>query len=227
MVSYVSEECWDEKLKIPRHIDLKKTSWIFSVAIAWFICHETSLAHAAYTDSFPRYAEELQSQPEEIVLHFTQELFRRVGSNTITVTHEAGTIIEVNQATIDNDQRKHLHAKIRGVMEPERYIIEWTNLSAEDGDQNTGRLPFYLGRSASREERLADITLATEQLTNFPNEMEDVSSEFPSIATLTESRVHSGKNTEPRRPSSAVIALAVVWVIAIAILIGRDRHRAQ
>ena len=197
------------------------------IVIAWFASHETSLAHAAYAESSPHYAEELQYQPTEIVLYFTQELFRRMDSNTITVTHETGTKVEIGPAIIDNEQRKRLYAEVHGVMESGRYIVEWENLSAEDGDNDSGQFPFYLKRSPTEKERIADITLATEQLINFQKDTEKISLEPPSTESVAGNRSYSGKDTGAGRPSNAVIVIAVISVIAIAALIGVDRRRAR
>ena len=71
-----------------------------------------AVAHAAYLESTPAYAEELSASPDAISLRFTQDLFRRDGANTITVTGEDGSTVAVGDPVVDNEDRRRLSVAV-------------------------------------------------------------------------------------------------------------------
>jgi len=143
---------------------------VASLAIAWLLVPDAS-AHAAYESSSPAFAEVVSDAPAEIRITFTQELFRRVGANTIALTHtDRRTEIRLGEPEIDNEDRHVMTISVEESLPPGRYVVSWTNLSAEDGDSDSGSYPFYVSRGPSPAQVEADRQHAAELLITYPED---------------------------------------------------------
>ena len=151
---------------LPR--SLRQTLALLSVLAALLLgligATDPAAAHAGYRESSPAFAEELSAAPERIELHFTQQLFRRSGANTLELFGPAGLLEGLGPGVIDNDDRGLLFLQLDVPLPPGRYLVRWTNLSADDGDSDEGIYPFYVGRGATLEERDLDRELAADLL---------------------------------------------------------------
>ena len=134
-------------------------------------------AHAAYASSVPAFAAVLDSSPAAIELRFTQELFRREGANTLTLARSvqssverSGSTVALGEIAIDNADRSLMRAAVLAPLQPGRYLVSWQNLSADDGDADSGSYPFYVGRAASAAEEAADRELAAALLIAYPGD---------------------------------------------------------
>jgi methionine-rich copper-binding protein CopC len=182
-------------------------------------------AHAGYDRSEPAFAAELDSAPLRIGLWFSQELFRREGANTIRLVDAEGAELPLGEATVDSDDRSHLFAELEGELPPGRYLVKWTSLSAEDGDDDAGVYPFYVTRSPDASDKTADRALADELLIQFPgNQLEarlteaesDLDPADPGPTTLPIAEEDAGGG----EVSAGPITLAVMSVVAVLGLIG-------
>jgi methionine-rich copper-binding protein CopC len=150
------------------------------VVISLWASTESAAAHAGYRESSPTFAEELPGTPDRIELRFTQQLFRRAGANTLELVGPDGPLEGLGPGTIDNDDRRVLSLRIEAGLPVGRYLVRWTNLSADDGDSDEGVYPFYVGRVASVEEQDLDRELAADLLIPYPGDVpEDDSDEAP------------------------------------------------
>ena len=185
---------------------------LFSVAAAWLSTPNVS-AHAAYESSMPAFAEVLTDSPTEISISFTQELFRRAGANTMTLQHEdSGATIDLGQPEISNDDRHLMRISLDEALSPGRYLVSWTNLSAEDGDADAGSFPFYLQREPTPAEIELDRELAAELLIAYPGDepepTDSPASDAPAAPTVL------------RNESSEAVALGagpIIWLVAGAL----------
>ena len=122
-----------------------------------------ALAHASYERSEPAFAAELTQPPRRIDIWFSQQLFRQQGANTFllrdinpalaephTPAAEVG-VIASGELTLDNDDRFHAFAVLHVELPEGRYRVEWTSLSADDGDDS--KRPFRLLRRARGDRR--------------------------------------------------------------------------
>ena len=167
---------------------------LIGVVVALLAGSEYARAHAAYEDSSPAFAEVLDGAPARIALRFTQELFREEGANTLSLTHESGEVIAVGAFAIDNADRRRAAAEVLGNMPAGRYVVSWTNLSADDGDDDSGSYPFYVGREPSAEQSALDRELAAALLIAFPGEAIEEAGEaaLPAPPPATERAVAAG-----------------------------------
>ena len=143
--------------------------------IAALALTEPAAAHAAYASSTPAFAEVIEDSPENIELRFSQELFRRAGANTMRLERAAdGAAIGLGRIRIDNADRAAMRADVLEPLEAGRYLVSWQNLSADDGDDDSGMYPFYVGRGPTEAEQAADREIARDLLIPFPGDEADV-----------------------------------------------------
>jgi hypothetical protein len=107
-----------------------------------------ALAHAAYARSAPGAGAVVAAAPAQVDIWFTQDLFRRQGENSITVTGPAGASAHAGDAAIDDDDRRHMTVALQGDLPPGEYLVAWRSLSAEDGDDEEGTFTFTLDPQA-------------------------------------------------------------------------------
>ena len=135
---------------------------------------EPAAAHAAYASSTPAFAEVLDDGPQTIELRFSQELFRRAGANTMRLERAAdGAAFGLGPIRIENADRAAMRADVLEPLEDGRYLVIWQNLSADDGDDDSGTYPFYVGRGPTEAEQAADREIARDLLIPYPGDEAD------------------------------------------------------
>lgn len=170
-------------------------------------------AHAAYVESTPAFGAVLTEPPQQLQLQFTQELFRREGANTLQLIHQSGpndTAIDLAPLQISNANRRQLTAALAdpAALAPGRYVVRWTNLSAEDGDPDRGWYPFYLQQAPTAAEEAADRAQAQALLIDYPPDGEaSPAADAPTAAPPAVVRV------DPQTAVSLSVG-AIAWLAA-------------
>ncbi len=180
-------------------------------------------AHAAYESSSPELGEVLDEAPSEISLRFTQELFRREDANTMTLRHvESDAEVELGPPLISNDDRHVMRAPIRGEVAFGRYLVSWTNLSAEDGDADRGSYSFYVGRDPSPAEIAEDRELAASLLVVYPGDQEQGQESIESNNQASPTVVTVARSDDGTQASIGVgpIVWLAVGAVALVVIIG-------
>jgi methionine-rich copper-binding protein CopC len=121
-----------------------------------------ALAHAEPARVRPGDGAILTVAPAQVEIEMSQEMARQAGANDIDVFDEAGREVTTVAAVIDNANRKKLSVALPADLNPGRYRVEWKSLSADDGDNASGKLSFTfdpaatanLGRESLREDVL-------------------------------------------------------------------------
>ena len=182
-------------------------------------------AHAGYQRSEPAFAAELANAPTRIDLWFVQELFRRAGANTITLTDGDGVEWPTGAVVIDDEDRRHMATAIPGTLPANRYLVQWTNLSAEDGDTDEGMSVFYVGRAPTAAEREADRALAAELLIPYPGDSQPAgpSASPAESGPNAEGTAHEGHAAdaavdEPRLGGTATAPLVMAAISGTAVI---------
>ena len=165
-------------------------------------------AHAAYASSAPAFGAVLETAPDQIELRFTQQLFRREGANQLRLERAAdGAAVALGDVMIDNADRAAMRAQVLEPLPPGRYLVSWQNLSADDGDTDSGVYPFYVGVAPNAGEEAADRALADALLIAYPgdepeNAAVDAESE-PSAPTVVR---------REDAPSGGIAASSIIWL---------------
>ena len=200
-------------------------------ALALWLSTPDASAHAAYVSSSPVFGEVLSEPPMEISITFSQELFRREGANAVTLRyfpyypHDIVASYGFPSPVISNDDRHTMRVAVSEELLPGRYLVLWTNLSAEDGDVDTGVFPFYVSRLPTEAEIEWNRQLAAELLITYPwDEVEQSESEVasptaPPIVVRAESPSDASLGVGP------VIWFVVGFVAALALLATLILHR--
>ncbi len=184
-----------------------------------------ALAHAGYERSEPAFAAELTQAPRRIDIWFSQQLFRQQGANSFRLTDAGadagGAAIAGGELTLDSDDRLHAFAVLNVELPEGRYFVDWTSLSADDGDDTSGRFVFYVGRVASAAEIAEDRALAAELLVPYPGDETDAAATDapppPRPPALRDEQTESGLDV-------TVLAIAAVGLVAIVgLVVARGR----
>ena len=100
------------------------------------------LAHSDYDRSVPAADEVVLQAPQQVQVWFTQELFRREGKNSLEVYGPGQQRIDLDDAAIDDDDRKLMTVSLPPDLANGVYIVRWRTLSADDGDDANGEFQF-------------------------------------------------------------------------------------
>ncbi len=202
-----------------------------AVAIGGLLWPNHVEAHASYVRSEPAFAAELAQAPDRIDLWFSQQLFRRQGANTIRLLDSSGAARLLNEPLIDSADRQHLFAHVAEPLPPGRYIVEWTNLSAEDGDADSGRYPFYVAYPPTAADRASDRALAEELLIPYPGggpeQGQTEATEERAVDALDPVTLPPTVEPDEDGISAGPIALAVVSAVAVVGLMGGRLVKAK
>ncbi len=194
-------------------------------AAAMALAAASASAHASYESSSPGFAEVRSESPDEISIRFTQELFRREGANQIRLQHvDSGDFVALGEPSIGNDDRRLMSVAISQPLVAGRYLVSWSNLSAEDGDEDSGSYPFYVTREPTAAEVLEDRQLASDLLVSYPgDEAEQVDAEA-SPTPAAPSVVRTGDQANADIGAGPIIFLGV-GVVAGLLLVGALGYR--
>ena len=206
-----------------RRLVLSLVAGLAALLAALVVSAQPAGAHAAYEESEPAFAAVLETSPDRIELRFTQELFRREGANSIALTQvETGASIRLGEVEIANRDRQVMTASVPEPLAAGRYEVSWTNLSAEDGDADSGSYPFYIGREPTPEERQLDREIAAQLLISYPGDEPPQDQEPTSAASAAPAVVRgaAGAETEAGGIGVGVWLWFVLCLIAVGLLIA-------
>jgi methionine-rich copper-binding protein CopC len=104
-------------------------------------------AHARYERSEPPAGATIDGVPFVLRAWFSQELMLR---STIAVVDEAGNLVDLGDGRVDEDDpdRKAMVVSLPA-LPPGTYSVNWTAVSAEDGDAESGTFTFTVGAPVS------------------------------------------------------------------------------
>lgn len=119
-----------------------KLSWslIASLLLFSLVIHRPAQAHAALETSNPGKDAMLQESPNEIALHFNENL--EGDFSTIKVTSAHGNAVAIQKAEVATTNTKMLVAKT-GLLKPGKYHVEWVAVGY-DGHRRKGDYFFTL-----------------------------------------------------------------------------------
>jgi methionine-rich copper-binding protein CopC len=126
----------------------RRAAWLLALGLAggWLV--GIAQAHAEYDRSDPGAGAVVSTTPAQVVIWFTQDMFRRQGENWIRVTGPGGEEVHAREAVIDDDDRRQLSVSLLPDLAPGEYTVAWRTLSAEDSDDHEGSFTFTLDPEA-------------------------------------------------------------------------------
>ena len=133
-----------------------------------FLFTETAHAHSAYVHSNPGADAVIATSPAKVEIWFSQELFRRKGENVIHVSGPDGLEISSGKTTIDDDDRTHIWVELNPNLPAGKYLVEWKNISVEDGHSTEGSFNFSIDSQAAVTSTPMGESNALPTLTNTP-----------------------------------------------------------
>ena len=110
---------------------------------------ETAHAHSAYIRSKPGADAIIASTPAKVEIWFSQELFRRKGENVIHVSGPDGQEVSSGETAIDDDDRTHIWVELNSNLPAGKYLVEWKNISLDDGHSTEGSFNFSIDSQAA------------------------------------------------------------------------------
>ncbi len=110
---------------------------------------EAAHAHSAYVRSNPGADAVIASAPAKVEIWFSQELFRRKGENVIHVSGPDGQEVSTGETTIDDEDRTHIWVELSPNLPAGKYLVEWKNISVEDGHSTEGSFNFSIDPQAA------------------------------------------------------------------------------
>ena len=129
---------------------------------------ETAHAHSAYVHSNPGADAVIATSPAKVEIWFSQELFRRKGENVIHVSGPDGREVSSSETQIDDDDRTHIGVELNPNLPAGKYLVEWKNISVEDGHSTEGSFNFSIDSQAAVTSTPMGESNALPTLTNTP-----------------------------------------------------------
>jgi len=108
----------------------------------------TAYAHSGYLRSQPGADAVIATAPTRVDIWFKRELFRRQGENKIRVTGADGTVASTGETMMDDDDRTHIWISLQPGLPTGKYLVEWKNVSLEDGHPSMGNFSFEVDPQA-------------------------------------------------------------------------------
>jgi methionine-rich copper-binding protein CopC len=103
-------------------------------------------AHAAYVSSDPAANAVLKTAPTLVTLHFAENV-NPTGSD-VFVYDAKGKQVSTGPAQVDRGDLKTMTVGMQGD-DSETYLVVWHNVSADDGDPDTGAFTFIVSATAT------------------------------------------------------------------------------
>ena len=154
------------------------------------------LAHSDYDRSVPAADEVILQAPQQVQVWFTQELFRREGKNSLEVYGPGQQRIDLDDAAIDDDDRKLMTVSLPPDLANGVYIVRWRTLSADDGDDANGEFQFTV-----------DADEPTAEAGQPADSSDSVSTAVPTTEP-TDEPTAAAENTQPSPTTTAQIEQA-------------------
>lgn len=115
-----------------------------AVLAATLLAAAPVFAHARYKSSTPGTGEVLTASPSRVEITFTEQLQKVSGTYAIEMSKDRGALVATGPAVVDDTDRTKLSVSLQAPLQPGRYVVNWKNVSDDDGDPATGAFSFYV-----------------------------------------------------------------------------------
>lgn len=114
-------------------------------AVSTLAAPATAFAHAKYESSNPAPDSVLKAAPSTITIHFAEDV--NPNGSAITVYDAKGNQVSTGAAQVDASDPKTMTVGMKGDGSSP-YLVTWHNVSADDGDPDTGAFVFNVNPDA-------------------------------------------------------------------------------
>src|SRR5438105_2576451 len=119
-----------------------------------------ALAHARYKSSTPGIGEIAQDPPPQVDITFAQRILTVSGTYDLAVTRDGVGPVTAGPPVLDEQDRSKLSVPLQPDLAPGRYVVNWKNVSDDDGDPATGAFSFYIRTQPTAADLANDQQLA-------------------------------------------------------------------
>jgi methionine-rich copper-binding protein CopC len=130
------------------------------VGIGGLALPSTASAHARLKSSTPGVSEVVQTSPSQVVIIFTEDVQKVSGTYGISVTKDRGPDVTAGPAVLDDTDRSKMSVPLQPDLAPGRYVVEYHNVSDDDGDPFNGAFAFYIQTQPTAVDKANDAQLA-------------------------------------------------------------------
>jgi hypothetical protein len=164
-----------------------------------------------------------------VEITFTQDIQRISGSYGIDVNLDRGASVTAGPSVVNDDDRAKLSVPLQPNLQPGRYVVNFRNVSDEDGDPFAGAFSFYYQVEPTAVDLANDEQLAMigeEEPTQTPGGAETPESTVPPVptgpASITSPTVApaDGGDEEDDGDDGAVLWIAIGLGVAAAVVAG-------
>ncbi|MDP9236763.1 MAG: copper resistance protein CopC [Chloroflexota bacterium] len=204
----------------------------------------TASAHARLKSSTPAVGEVVQASPARLEVVFTENVQKVSGTYGLEVQTDGGSSVTAGSTVIDESDRSHMSVALQPNLAPGRYVVNWKNVSDDDGDPANGAFSFYIQTPPTAADLQKDQELAAIGAEDLTATAGTASAETPTSSAATVASGSTGAATSPSATSIAPsstpsgssntsrnVIIIVASVIAIVAIGGgvayavRDRMR--
>lgn len=109
---------------------------------------QSAFAHAEPDITVPAIGSTVDQAPPQVEITFTEEV---TAETTIEVVGPDGKAVNAAPAALDleDPSRKHVTVALFGALPAGVYTVNWSSVSAEDGDPDSGSYTFTVGGAAA------------------------------------------------------------------------------
>jgi len=136
---------------------------LFTVAVVALVAvgsPHIALAHARYKSSTPGIGEIAQDPPPQVDITFTQSIQKVTGTYDLAVTRDGAGSVIASPPLLDDQDRSKLSVPLQPDLPPGRYVVNWKNVSDDDGDPAEGAFSFYIRNQPTAADLANDQQLA-------------------------------------------------------------------
>lgn len=109
--------------------------------------YSQALAHAEYVRSDPAQGAVLSAPPSRVTIYFSQQL--DMSMSNIVVLGPSGEVVSAGQTKGVANEPKAMYVDLKPGLGGGIYTVQWSNMSAEDGEHASGKFTFSVGTAAS------------------------------------------------------------------------------
>jgi methionine-rich copper-binding protein CopC len=114
-------------------------------------------AHAHYEDSVPAKGAVVQTAPTEVSITFAETV--QAQNLSVEVTDAGGASVTDGAAAKDPADGTKVTVPLKANLSAGRYVVEWSNVSSEDGDEAMGAFSFYVQTQPTADDLAKDQEL--------------------------------------------------------------------